>query len=108
MLALNHLVFCVCPGSRYIYSACSGLASSTGCCLTSLSAFLVSFNSSVDSAVLLTIFYVVLAASNPVLVAVSVNSFKYFSDRLPEIDESPDPLTYFLVLCSLEYLIFIY
>ena len=51
MLALNHSVFCVCPGSRHIYSACSGLASSTGCGLTSLPAFLVSFNSPVDSAV---------------------------------------------------------
>ena len=108
MLALNHLVFCVCPGSRYIYSACSGLASSTGCGLTSLAAFLVSFNSPVDSAVSLIIFYAVLAATNPVLVAVSVIFFKYFSDRLPEINESPEPLIYFLVLCSLEYLISIY
>ena len=60
-------------------------------------------NPHVASAVFWTTFLeVVFAASNYVFVAVSNNYFPYLLDRFFENDKNPYPLTYFLVLGSIE------
>ena len=68
-----------------------------------LSAILFPINSPVASAALLTNFLVAIyRASTRVFVAVPNNRFPYFIDRFLASDKNPYPLTYFLVLGSIE------
>ena len=64
--------------------------------------------SSVASAVFwTTLLDAIFAASMPVFVAVSINFLPYLLPNLLANDKKPQPLTYFLNLGSVEYLIFI-
>ena len=90
-------------GEIIISSTSPKLSSGTGFGFTILSAILFPMNSAVASVVLWTTFLeAVFRASSPVLVAVSNNCFQYLSERFLANDKNPYPLTYFLLLGSIE------
>ena len=73
-----------------------------------LSAILFPIKSPVASAVFwTTLFEAVFAASIPVFVAVSINFLQYLSPYFLATYKKPYPLTYFLNLGSVEYVVFI-
>ena len=82
-------ISCIFSGGITISATFHEFSSSTGFGFTIFSTILFPINFPVVSAVLLTAFLeAVFAASSPVFVAVSNNSFLYFSDRLLSNDKN--------------------
>ena len=91
------------PGAITICTTFLEFPAGKGFGFTILSAILFSMNSPVASVALRTTFLeAVFRASSPVLAAVSNNCFPYLLDRFLANHKNPYPLTYFLVLGSIE------